>query len=158
VSTHQHLIRTTACGLAALATLAVSACSTLPAPPELPELQAQVQAAERDFAATMAARDYQAFLDFVSEEALFFGSTTLHRGRKEVGASWRSYFDGAQAPFSWEPDRVEVLASGTLALSTGPVRDESGKVTSRFNSIWRRESDGRWRVIFDKGQCLCGNP
>jgi len=24
-------------------------------------------------------------------------------------------------------------------------------VTARFNSIWQRQADGRWQVIFDKG-------
>lgn len=54
-------------------------------------------------------------------------------------------------PVPWAPDQVEVLASGTLALSTGPVHDTSGKVIGRFNSVWRLESDGLWRVVFDKG-------
>jgi ketosteroid isomerase-like protein len=146
--------------LPAVLSLAIAACTGVRAPPiqSLPELQSQVAAAERAFAATMAARDYAAFLEFVSDEALFFGGgTRLNRGRAAVGAAWRAFFDGAEAPFSWEPDRVEVLASGTLALSTGPVKDSAGKISSRFNSIWRREADGRWRVVFDKGQCLCGN-
>jgi hypothetical protein len=68
-----------------------------------------------------------------------------------VIAGWAPYFVGAQAPFSWKPDQVEVLASGTLALSTGPVRDPSGQVIARFNSIWRLEAPNRWRVVFDKG-------
>ena len=66
-------------------------------------------------------------------------------------AAWKAFFDGPQAPFSWQPDQVEVLASGQLALSTGPVLDPSGKVVARFNSIWQRQPDGRWLVIFDKG-------
>ena len=57
----------------------------------------------------------------------------------------------ADAPFSWRPEVVEVLDSGTLALTSGPVRDPTGKQTGTFNSIWRREPDGRWRVVFDKG-------
>ena len=64
---------------------------------------------------------------------------------------WKPFFDGAQAPFSWEPDQVEVLASGDLALSTGLVKNPEGAVTARFNSIWQRQADGRWQVIFDKG-------
>jgi hypothetical protein len=52
---------------------------------------------------------------------------------------------------------VEVLPSGTLALSSGPVRDPSGKVTARFSSIWRLEAPGQWRIIFDKGERVC-NP
>jgi hypothetical protein len=58
------------------------------------------------------------------------------------------------APFSWEPDEVEPLPSGTLAHSSGPVRDASGKPVARFNSIWRLEAPGVWRVIFDKGSPL----
>jgi hypothetical protein len=44
-----------------------------------------------------------------------------------------------------------VLESGTLALSTGPVVDTSGEVVGRFNSIWRLEAPGVWKIVFDKG-------
>ena len=73
------------------------------------------------------------------------------RGRAAVLEGWKAFFDGPAAPFSWEPDQVEVLDSGQLALSTGPVRNRRGEVTARFNSIWQRQADGRWLVIFDKG-------
>jgi len=99
----------------------------------------QVLAAERAFAETMARRDLKAFASYVSEEAVFFGGTAPLRGKQQVVESWSRYFEGSDAPFSWEPDEVEVLSSGTLALSTGSVRDPSGKVVARFNSIWRQE-------------------
>ena len=44
-----------------------------------------------------------------------------------------------------------MLDSGTLALTSGPVFDPQGKQIGMFNSIWRLEPDGRWRVVFDKG-------
>ncbi|MCG6989377.1 MAG: nuclear transport factor 2 family protein [Gemmatimonadetes bacterium] len=113
-------------------------------------LQRQVMQAELAFARTMADRDAEAFAGFVSEEAVFFGDRTL-RGRAEVTAGWSRYFDGPEAPFSWRPESVEVLASGKLALSTGPVFDAAGKRIGTFNSVWRLESDGHWRVVFDKG-------
>lgn len=62
----------------------------------------------------------------------------------------------AAPPFSWEPDVVEVLESGTLALSSGPVLDPAGKLIGRFNSIWRREAPGVWRIVFDRGSEVCG--
>jgi ketosteroid isomerase-like protein len=117
-------------------------------------LAQQVRESERAFAATLAARDLQAFGTFVSDEALFYGRAVL-RGREAVVAGWARFFQGAAAPFSWEPGTVDVLDSGTLALSSGPVRDPSGKVVGTFNSIWRREADGRWRVVFDKGCDVC---
>lgn len=113
--------------------------------------QEQVFAAERAFARTMAQRDLEAFAEFVAEEAIFFNGTAALRGKAKVIEEWAPLFAQATAPFSWEPDQVEVLASGTLALSTGPVRNPSGQVIARFNSIWRLEAPKVWRVIFDKG-------
>jgi len=117
-------------------------------------LARQVRERERAFAATMAARDHAAFGTFVSEEALFFGRTVL-RGRQAVVAAWARYFEGPAAPFSWEPESAEVLGSGTLALTGGPVRDPSGRRVGTFNTVWRLEADGVWRVVFDKGCPPC---
>lgn len=111
----------------------------------------QVWAAEVAFARTMADRDIRAFGEFLAEEAVFFSGTTALHGKGKVVEGWSSFFTGPQAPFSWEPDQVEVLESGTLAISTGLVRDPAGKPIARFNSIWRQESPNRWRVVIDKG-------
>jgi ketosteroid isomerase-like protein len=113
--------------------------------------QQQVFAAERAFAKSMADRNASAFASHVSDEAIFFNGAGVLRGKQEVVAAWSRFFEGKTAPFSWAPDRVEVLQSGTLALSTGLVRDSNGKIVGRFNSIWRREAPGVWRVVFDKG-------
>ncbi len=118
-------------------------------------LSRQVFAAESSFAATMAQRDLQAFAAFLSPEAVFFADTIALRGKAAVIEGWRRFFAEPQAPFSWKPDVVEVLSSGTLALSSGPVHDPSGKQVGTFNSIWRRGPDGSWRVIFDKGGSVC---
>jgi ketosteroid isomerase-like protein len=111
----------------------------------------EVLAAERAFARSMADRDFAAFGRYVAEDSVFFGGTTALRGRAAVLAAWQAFFDGPTAPFSWDPDQVEVLESGDLALSTGLVKNADGVVTARFNSIWQRQADGRWLVVFDKG-------
>ena len=113
--------------------------------------QAEVFAAERAFAKSMADRDFAAFGRLIAADTVFFGNTKVHRGRDAVLAAWKGFFDGPEAPFSWEPDQVEVLGSGQLALSTGPVRDPKGQVIARYNSIWMRAADGRWLIVFDKG-------
>ncbi len=58
----------------------------------------------------------------------------------------------------WRPQIVEVLEDGTLALSRGPYRivatDDEGVSTEHwgtFNSIWRLQEDGSWKVVFDAG-------
>ena len=111
----------------------------------------QVWAAEVAFARSMADRNAQEFAEFIADEAVFFAGTTALHGRAKVVEGWAAFFSEKEAPFSWAPDQVEVLASGTLALSTGLVRDPAGKPVARFNSIWRLEAPNRWRVVFDKG-------
>jgi ketosteroid isomerase-like protein len=122
---------------------------------KLGELQRQVGDTERAFARTMADRDHTAFVSFLADEAVFLGQQRTLRGRKQVADGWKPFYDGPQPPFSWSPDRVEVLDSGTLALSTGPVLDPQGKRTGTFNSVWRLEGDGKWRIVFDKGCPPC---
>ena len=114
----------------------------------------QVRDAETAFATTMARRDLDGFASHVAVDAVFFGNNQVLRGRDTVVAGWKPFFEGARAPFSWAPESVEVLASGTLAFSSGSVRDAEGRQTATFNSVWRRDADGRWRVVFDKG-CPC---
>ena len=79
------------------------------------------------------------------------GNNDALRGIEAVKTGWGPFFEGADAAFAWEPERVEVLDSGKLAFSSGPVRDPQGRQIGTFNSIWRRDAAGRWKVIFDKG-------
>lgn len=122
------------------------------------ELQEQVRATERAFAKTMADRDHAAFISFLAPEAVFFNANGVLRGSKQVGDGWKRMYEAAKAPFSWEPEQVEVLESGTLALSSGPVYDPDHKRVGTFNSVWRRDAGGKWKIVFDKGcpPCNCG--
>ncbi len=121
------------------------------------ELASEVRAVEEAFAATMAERDLDAFASHLADEAVFFTGKVL-RGAEEIIAAWSPFFEGVAAPFSWEPEQVEVLDSGTLALSSGPVHDPEGNRIGTFNSVWRLDADGRWRVVFDKGCPPCDCP
>jgi ketosteroid isomerase-like protein len=57
----------------------------------------------------------------------------------------------------WEPEFAEVAASGDLGYTTGPWEyrpaPERNQPTSygHFNSIWKREASGGWRVVVDIG-------
>ncbi|RPH53523.1 MAG: hypothetical protein EHM89_19935, partial [Acidobacteria bacterium] len=67
------------------------------------ELVLQVRAAELAFAGAMTKRDLESFASHVAEEALFFGTKEVFRGKAAVVAGWKRFFEGARAPFSWEP-------------------------------------------------------
>jgi ketosteroid isomerase-like protein len=139
--------------LFAAAALALATAAS--AAPSNAELKQQVADTERAFAATMAKRDFAAFTTFLSDEAVFHSGPKPLRGKQAVSDFWKKFYEKPDAPFSWEPDDVEVLDSGTLALSSGPVHDPKGKLIGRFNSVWRQEAPGKWRIVFDKGQEVC---
>lgn len=121
------------------------------------ELKEQVRKTEIAFAKTMADRDHAAFTTFLAEDTIWLGRDVM-RGSKAVADGWKRFYEGKEAPFSWEPERVEVNDSGTLGLSTGPVRDPAGKRIGTYNSIWRRGADGKWTIIFDNGCPPCDCP
>ncbi len=119
------------------------------------ELKEQVRRTEIAFAKTLADRSAAAFASFLAAEAVFASNGRVSRGAREVAERWKPYFEGPQAPFSWEPEVVEALDSGALALTSGPVRDPSGKRIGTFNSVWRREAAGVWKIVLDNGCPAC---
>jgi ketosteroid isomerase-like protein len=135
-----------------------SGCASVASPGDSARLEQQVFAAESAFAKTMADRDHAAFSSFISEEAVFISGGKPVRGKAAITADWKKFYASPPAPFSWKPDLVEVLLSGTLAYSTGPVANPDGKIFARFNSIWRLEAPGVWRVVFDSGSDVCNCP
>jgi len=122
---------------------------------DIAALKQQVIETEASFAATMASRDFDRFASFVATDAVFFSRTDVLRGKSAVLAAWKTDFSDKTAPFSWAPGVVEVLESGDLALSSGPVYDRAGKQVATFTSIWRLENDKHWRIVFDKGNPVC---
>ena len=132
----------------------ITGCTVIASPPSGLTAQQQVFETEKAFAATMRDRDFAAFGSFIDQEAVFFNGKKPLRGKTEVLAWWARYFNDLNAPFSWEPDQVEVVKSGNLALSTGLVYGPDGARIARFNSIWRQVEPGVWMVIFDKGSPL----
>lgn len=145
---------------AALSVLLVACASQRAHRSSLADLQAEVLRTERAFAKTMTDRDFSAFQTFLAQESVFFDGRTPLVGPAAISANWKPLYAGAQAPFSWDPEHVEVLTTRDLALSTGSVRNPQGKIVGQFNSIWRRVGPGAWKVVFDKGcsACPCATP
>jgi ketosteroid isomerase-like protein len=155
VEVYRACARKIACFVAALTFLSACATGVAPRKDSLSSAD-EVRNTELSFAKAMADRDFQVFVSHLAGDAVFFDENTIQRGAAEVSVAWKPLFVGSKAPFSWAPDHVEVLASGDLALSTGPVM-VNDKVVGRFNSIWRLEAPHTWRIVFDKGEAVCAN-
>ena len=129
----------------------LTGCATARSRPDNAALVKQVTDTELAFAKTMADRDHAAFASFLADETVFLMGGKPQRGKAAVADYWKRFYTEPRAPFSWQPDHVQVLDSGGLAASTGPVFDPDGKLFARFYSTWRRENSGVWRIVFDDG-------
>ena len=133
-----------------------------PPPIDRAALTEQVRAAELAFAKSVADDQIEKFVTFIDPEAVFVSGMKTTRGPAAIVEAWKGSF-GPEAPdFEWHPEVVELSPDATFALSRGPwtIRtvDKRGKVKETkgvFNSIWRRQTDGTWKVLYDAGCSPC---
>lgn len=121
------------------------------------DLAIEVRCREIAFSNATENRDLEAFMSFLDSDARFVGASVL-RGPEQIAATWRVFFMEDGPSLKWRPQFVEVLDSGDLALTRGPYRLKSKAPEGQpieewgtFNSIWRIDSGGSWRIIFDAG-------
>ena len=115
----------------------------------LADAAADARQAEIAFAKAFADRDAATFFSFVADDAKFFGSAKTLAGKAAVVEGWSPYLKDAKAPFRWEPARVETNDAGDLAFSTGPVFDAAGNHIGDYSSVWQKQKDGSWKIVFD---------
>ncbi len=96
-------------------------------------------------------------MSFLDPEVRFV-TGNVSRGPEEVGQGWAGFFQPDAPKIRWRPAIVEVVANGTLAISRGPYRltsmSDDGQAQESwgiFNSTWRLNADGEWKVLFDAG-------
>lgn len=122
----------------------------------------QVRAAELAFAKTVADDRIDLFEGFLDPEAVFISGMTTTRGKAAIVESWRGSFGPGRPDFTWQPEVIELAPDATFALSRGPwvirTADKRGRVKEVkgvFSSIWRRQADGSWKVLYDAGCPPC---
>jgi ketosteroid isomerase-like protein len=116
-------------------------------------------AADRRFDQETATRGLDGWMSHFAPDAAI-----LARGKGEVKglAALRQHYAPmfAQAGFKlrWTPDHADCGASADLGYTYGhATRESTGKdgkpvtATSNYVTVWRKQPDGVWRVIFDLG-------
>jgi ketosteroid isomerase-like protein len=124
----------------------------------------EVRCREIGFSQAAERQDLDAFRSFIDVDARFVSSTVL-RGPEAITEAWTFFFTDDIPTIKWRPQIVEVLENGRLALSRGPYRvispGENGEAVEQwgtFNSVWRLNDDGVWRVVFDAGSPAATSP
>jgi ketosteroid isomerase-like protein len=141
-----------------IAVLGLLAASSAPTAAESREKAIEaVRQAELAFAATVAANDAEKFAAMIDADAVFVGAEVT-RGRAAIVENWRVFFGADRPEFTWRPEIVELSGDGSLGMTRGPWtmkgKSPEGRPFERsgiFNSIWRKQSDGSWKVVFDMG-------
>jgi len=154
-------VRATIAGMKRLFTacIALLSCGVATA-----DLVQDVRCREISFSKSVENNDIEAFRSHIDADARFIGASVL-RGVDEIAEGWSVFFTGELPKIKWRPQVIEVLEDGRLALSRGPFisvskNAEGDKVETwgTFNSIWRLNDDGNWRVVFDAGNAAPGSP
>lgn len=122
----------------------------------------EIMRADAGFAAAVASRNREQFLSFVAETTTFNGGTPgeVH-GRDAVMKDWADFFVPDGPTLSWAPTHGEVIGAGDLGYTVGNAtfRGKSADGTmverhSTYLTVWRKQRDGRWMVVFDTGSTL----
>lgn len=113
---------------------------------------------ERSFAQSVEAHDAVAFASHLQPGAVFnAGTLEADRGRDVVTKSWAAFLDGKNIVLRWRPGIVSIGSDPRVAFSRGPYilqtikGNEASFGVGFYQTIWTRDADDTWRVLFDSG-------
>ena len=122
-------------------------------PPETPAqaVQSLVEAERKFYRTGQQQGTRAAFLAFLADSGIIFRPGPVN-GRRTWTEREENGFD-----LVWEPMVAVVSRSADFGYDTGPAKWRANKKEKEFSgyghfvSIWRRESDGSWKVYLDCG-------
>ena len=121
------------------------------------ELVAEVKAADAAWAEAAASKSVERMLEFYDEEAVFIAQDgRVISGREGLRAAWTAFFGAPGIKLSWQAQVVRGSQSHDLAFSYGSWRFEQGasgqktKQSGTYVFVWKRQADGKWKVLVDK--------
>lgn len=120
----------------------------------------QLLQADRDFADATHARGIEGWMSFFADDAIrikYRGG--MAKGYEAVRATDTPLISDTTITLNWQPIDARVFKDGTVGITIGTsqivnrVGPKKGEVAyrGRYTTLWRREPDGRWKVIMDTG-------
>jgi ketosteroid isomerase-like protein len=121
-------------------------------------LEAAVRDADESWAKAIASKSVEQTVSSYDAEALTAGSAMPSaNGLAAVRAMWTKLFAQPEFSLTWKVNKVAVSESGTIAYSTGIWRMAGPDATGPYLAVWRKQPDGRWKVLID-GAWRCRLP
>jgi uncharacterized protein (TIGR02246 family) len=142
----------------ALAAL-VAGCANPPAPAPAPDTrQADLQAVRDVEAALMKAKDIDALVTCLDDDAsgLYPGMSMLN-GKQAIKTALAPMFADPNYSFAFQSLRMEafkggdmIYSQGTYVLTTTDAKTKKPKTEDgKYLTIYRKQADGSWKVVAD---------
>ncbi|MGH9702005.1 MAG: YybH family protein [Candidatus Acidiferrales bacterium] len=115
--------------------------------------------ADSDFASATAEKGLEGFGSFLADDAATLRpNQPVISGKDSVVAAWVQLLNNHTLSITWKPMTASISASGDLGFTVGSYEitktDDKGKqvvATGKYVTIWRKQPDGSWKVVFDTG-------
>jgi ketosteroid isomerase-like protein len=115
--------------------------------------------ADQDFDAATAARGQEGFTSFIaSDMTTIQPDEAIVSGKDGFVEGWKPVFSTPGLAVRWHPQLVRISGDATLGFTVGSyttTRTENGSArtvgSGKYITIWRKQTDGSWKVTFDSG-------
>jgi ketosteroid isomerase-like protein len=130
-------------------------------PPAKTDPKAEMMAADRAYAKITAEKGLDGWIEFLSDDAAKVrkAGEKIVAGKDAIRKQDAPLFADPKRQVTWEPLDAHAFADGKSGFTSGRYKvagkGEDGKdqvfATGGYITWWRKESDGKWKVIFDTG-------
>jgi uncharacterized protein (TIGR02246 family) len=113
--------------------------------------KAAIRSASQKYVEAANAQDVDAWIQLVSESAVYMPENHAPLEGRKAAAQWFSA-PQSQGPLTLSLTTAEIEGRGDVAFVRGAyslTRNNANVGTGNFIEIWQKESDGAWRIIRD---------
>lgn len=115
--------------------------------------------ADEAFCQATIDRRVDRFRALVADEATFAGGMPGQtRGVEAIVKSWAPFFQAGGPTLTWKPTHAEVLVGADVGYTVGiwerrakAADGQTATAHGNYMTVWRKQSDGSWKAIFDTG-------
>jgi len=139
--------------------LIIAACAPTPTTPDAAAVRASLIAADEEFAAATAAKGLEGWLAAYDSTGIQMEpDQPFTPGIPSIRAAMAPAFADTTFRLTWQPTMAFASAAGDLGYTLGTwqsrsyTADGKGQITTgKYVTIWRKQADGSWKVVFDGG-------
>jgi len=118
-----------------------------------------LMALDEQFCRDFTDKGVDGWLEHFADDAVVFASGgPITRDRKSLDDYYRKLFGPGKFPLTWKPLGGEIATSGDLGFTYGTweikAKDKDGNSISRtgkYQTTWKKQSDGSWKIVADIG-------